>query len=99
MQIGPSWTQRARYRDLWRIVYEQMHMILLAVELCQFRFEVAARARINRIASHPIQVLFHEQVSPIFRSENKVDVHCEDTMPTVPQFAINLPRPPISPFQ
>ena len=64
--------------DLRRIVHQQMDMIVLAVDLDQFRFEVGAD-RCEDIA-HVVEHGIGEDVAAVFGHEDQMDVHGENAV-------------------
>ncbi len=66
-------------------------MIVLAVELHQFRLEVAAD--LGEDAAQVVENGFGEHTTSIFRHKDQVDVHLEYTVPTVSNILVMVHRP------
>ena len=67
-----------RYRDLGRVVHQQMHMVVFAVHFDQFRIEVGAY--VSEDQSEVGKRCFAEYLSAVFRDEDQVDVHRKNAM-------------------
>src|SRR3989304_3135933 len=80
-----------RHRHLWRIVHQQVHMILLAVELHQLRLEVAAN--LGEDAAQVVENGFGEHATPIFCHKDQMDVHLEYAVPAVSNILVIVHRP------
>ncbi|GHG30951.1 hypothetical protein GCM10018777_53400 [Streptomyces albogriseolus] len=66
-------------------------MVVLAVELDQFGLEVLAHGPHDLLA--PRQVSVGEDLVPVLRHENQVDVHTEDTVTTSTNVLIDTHKP------
>ena len=72
-QIGQS--------HLGRIVDQQMHMVVFAIELHQLRIKILAHA--GEYQMHGIKMLLFEHVATIFCYEYQVDMKGENAMSSV----------------
>lgn len=77
-----------RQCHLWRVVDEQVDMIVFAVEFHQFSIEVMADIRQNRL--HRIQMLLLEHVASILSYEYQVNMKSKHTMPSMSQIIVSL---------
>ena len=73
------------------VVDEQMDMVVLAIELYQFRFKVFAYSR--KDAPQIVEHLFCEDISPAFCDEDQVDVHHENGLSPVSNIVVFLHGP------
>src|SRR5690606_27951364 len=77
--------------DLRREVHEQVDVVVLAVELHQFGLEVLTHGPHDLLA--PRQVPIGEDLVPVLRHENQVDMHPEDTVTTSTNVLIDTHKP------
>src|ERR1035438_3534069 len=75
------------------VVHEQMDMVVLAIELYQFRFKVVAYS--GKDAPQIVEYLFGEDLPPVFCDEDQVHMHHEDAVSSVPNVIAFLHRPRI----
>jgi hypothetical protein len=68
-------------------------MVVLAIELYQFRFKVVADR--SKDASQIVEHLFGEDLSPVFRDEDQMHVHLKHTVPSMSNIVAFLHRPRI----
>ena len=73
---------------LGRVVDQQMHMVMFAVELHQLSLKILAHACENQL--HGIEVLFLEHVASILCYEYQVHMKSENTMPSMAKIAIYI---------
>ena len=82
-----------RYRQLWGVVHQEMHMVVLAIEFNQFRLKVCADT-----CEDTAQVINHfpgEHPTAVFCHKDQVDVHLENAMPSASNLVVFLHRPSI----
>jgi len=77
--------------DLGRVVHKQVDVIVLTVELNQFRLEVGTDA-----GEYPVQVIedfLGEHFAAIFGHKDQMHMHQEDAVPSVPNIVVLAHRP------
>ena len=79
--------------DFWRIVHEQMHVVILSIHLDKLRLEIRAHAR--KQVSHIIQDLFGKHSAPVFGHEDQMSVKGKNTMSALPIIVVIRHRPMI----
>lgn len=67
-----------------------MHVIVLAVELNEFCFEVAAHVREDQ--AQFVYHLFREYAASVLGYKDQVHVHHKDAVPTMPQLRVCAAR-------
>lgn len=72
---------KAGQGHLWRIVDQQVYVIVLAVELNKLGIKVPAD--VGHDQAHRLQVLLLEYTSPILGYEYQVNMEHKDAMPSV----------------
>src|SRR5690606_30797752 len=73
-----------RDSHLGRVVHQQVDVIVLAVELHQFRLEVGADA--GEDVTQVVEDFLGEHFAPVFGHEDQMHVHQKDAVPTVREY-------------
>lgn len=71
-----------------RVVDQQMHVVVVAVELHQLGIKILADTGENQL--HGIEMFFVEHVAPILGYEYQVHMKSENTMPSMAKIAIYI---------
>lgn len=74
-------SDQAGQGHLGRVVDQQMHMIMFAVELHQLSLKVLADAGQDGV--HGLQVLLLEHIAPVLGNEYQMHMQDKDTVPSV----------------
>lgn len=82
---------QGRHRHLGRIVHQQMHMVILAVELHQFCLKVSTDAGEDH--AQVIENFFGEDAAAVFGHKDQMNVHSEYTVPAVANIVVAAHRP------
>ena len=75
-----------RQRHFWRVIDQQMHMIMLAVEFHQLGIKILTHACHDQV--HSIKVLSLEHITPIFCYEYQMNMKREGTVSPMAKFAV-----------
>ena len=77
---------------VWRVIHQQVHVVVLAVHLNELRAEVLAHAREDALQRLDVPAI--EYFAPVFRCEHQMRMDEEDTVSTAPIFNSRLHRIP-----
>jgi len=80
-----------RYGNLWRVIDQQVNMIIFAIELNEFRLKVSANAGENLVQF--IQYVFGKDITPIFCDKDQVYMKIKNTVSSCAYFCFIFHRP------
>lgn len=81
-----------RHGHFWRIVYQQVYVIILAIELDQFCLEVNADT--GEYRAQVVKNFFCKHSATVFRHEDQMDMHHENAMPADPNIVVVIAHRP-----
>lgn len=76
---------KAGYGDFWRVVHQQMNVVVLSVKLDKFSFKLLANIRED--AAHILKNGFSEHMAAVFGHKDQVNMKVENTVPPVANIA------------